>query len=198
MEGDSMIGTPGEVLSAPRARLLVAGIGNIFFGDDAFGVEVAQRLAGRPQQDGVKVVDFGIRGLDLAYSLLDDYEVVILVDAAPRGGHAGTLYVLEPELSPAEGVPMLETHSMDPVRVLRLVESLGGRVRRLVVVGCEPARSDEEDFASEMSAPVRAAVDEAIPLVELLIARLLSEESEKATGHEMNAIPKQEISTCQP
>jgi hydrogenase maturation protease len=76
-------------------RVLVACIGNIFLGDDAFGVEVAQRLAGRGLPEGVRVVDFGIRGLDLTFALLDDYEAVILVDATPRGGDPGTLYVLE-------------------------------------------------------------------------------------------------------
>src|SRR5947209_6163179 len=83
----------GGVMTQPR--LLVAGVGNIFLGDDAFGVEVVQRLLRRPQPDGVRVVDFGIRGLDLSYALLDGYEAVILVDAAPRGAPAGTLHVLE-------------------------------------------------------------------------------------------------------
>src|SRR4051794_33940377 len=99
-------------------RVLVAGIGNIFLGDDAFGVEVAQHLARREWPDGVRVVDFGIRGLDLTYALLDGYEVVILVDALPRGGQPGTLYVLEPDraaLEPGEGGPMVEGHGLDPV-----------------------------------------------------------------------------------
>src|SRR5438128_1754175 len=93
-----------------RRAVLVAGVGNIFLGDDAFGVEVAQRLARRPLPAGVRVVDFGIRGLDLAYALLDPYEAVILVDAMPRGEQPGTLYVLEPDLgpdsAPAEGLPL--------------------------------------------------------------------------------------------
>src|SRR5438552_6197047 len=96
------------------ARLLIAGIGNVFLGDDAFGVEVAQRLARREQPEGVRVVDFGIRGLDLTYALLDGYETVILVDAAPRGGRPGTLYVLEPtgnNAPDAEGAgPLIEGH----------------------------------------------------------------------------------------
>src|ERR1700719_105979 len=104
-------------------RLLIAGVGNIFLGDDAFGVEGAQRLARRPLPEGVRVVDFGIRGLDLAYALLDGYEAVVLVDAAPRGGRPGTLYVLEPEpgpaLPPGEGAPLIEAHNMNPARVLR-------------------------------------------------------------------------------
>src|ERR1700758_4827464 len=87
-------------------RILVAGVGNIFLGDDAFGVEVVQRLARRALPDGVRVVDFGIRGLDLVYALLDGYETVVLVDAAPRGGSPGTLYVLEPE--PEADLPVSE------------------------------------------------------------------------------------------
>src|SRR4051794_2122170 len=124
------------------ARVLIAGIGNIFFGDDAFGVEVARRLAQRPQPEGVRVVDFGIRGLDLTYALLDGYETVVLVDAAPRGGQPGALYVLEPELGAAEGAdapgPMVELHNLDPQKVLRLARALGGQVARVVLVGCEP------------------------------------------------------------
>ena len=162
-------------------RLLIACVGNIFLGDDAFGVEVAQRLARRPLPEGVRVVDFGIRGLDLAYALLDGYEAVIVVDAAPRGGRPGTLYVLEPEVQPAlppsEAVPLIETHNMDPARVLQLVTALGGQVQRLIVVGCEPETfGGEEDVPPEMSAPVRAAVDEAVLLVESLVARLLGAE----------------------
>jgi hydrogenase maturation protease len=164
-----------------RPRVLIAGIGNIFLGDDAFGVEVVQRLAQRPLPEGVRVVDFGIRGLDLAYALLERYEAVVLVDAIPRGGPPGTLYVLEPELEPAllrqEGGPLIETHNLDPVRVLRLVAQLGGPIQRIMIVGCEPATCvGEEEVLVEMSTPVRAAVDEAVLLVESLVARLLRTE----------------------
>jgi hydrogenase maturation protease len=193
--------------SPNRPRVLIACVGNIFLGDDAFGVEVAQRLAQRPLPVGVRVVDFGIRGLDLAYALLDGYEAVVLVDAAPRGGPPGTLYVLEPELQPApsqeEAVPSIETHNMDPARVLRLVAAMGGQVQRLLVVGCEPGPlGGEEEISAEMSAPVRAAVDEAVPLVESLVERLLSAES--ATGAiagavcEVNTISEKEIPQCRP
>jgi hydrogenase maturation protease len=161
-----------------QPRILVAGVGNIFLGDDAFGVEVVQRLARQPLPHGVRVVDFGIRGLDLAYALLEPYEAVVLVDATPRGGRPGTLYVLEPEpvdgIPATEEVPLLEIHNMDPARVLRLVAAMGGQVRRLLVVGCEPtATGGEEDGLAEMSVLVRAAVDEAVLLVESLVARLL-------------------------
>jgi hydrogenase maturation protease len=160
-------------------RILIAGVGNIFLGDDAFGVEVARRLAGRPLPDGVRVVDFGIRGLDLAYALLDDYEAVVLVDATPRGGAPGTLYVLEPDCTnvppPAPGEAGVEAHALDPVKVLRLVAALGGRVRRLLVVGCEPGPADSaEDMSMGLSAPVAVAVEEAVPLVVSLVAQLLA------------------------
>jgi hydrogenase maturation protease len=157
-----------------RPRILVAGVGNIFLGDDAFGVEVAQRLARRAWPDGVRVADFGIRGLDLAYTLLDGYEAVIIVDAAPRGGPPGTLYVIEAAAEPAgaEAAGLVEMHGMDPVKVLRLAAAMGAKVDRLLVVGCEPATPGEAEEMA-MSGPVRAAVDEAVGLVESLVARLL-------------------------
>jgi hydrogenase maturation protease len=177
-----------------RARILIAGIGNIFLGDDAFGVEVAQRLMQRSLPDEVHVVDFGIRGLDLTYALLDGYETVILVDAAPRGGTPGTLYVLEPTRS--EGAPVsLATHGMDPTQVLHLAETMGAKVERLLLVGCEPMPvTDYEDMQPGLSAPVRAAVEEAIPLVESLIARLIRGET---IGSGTNpTISERGVSTC--
>src|SRR3954447_14217423 len=158
-------------------RVLVAGVGNIFLGDDAFGVEVAQRLARRPQPAGVIVKDFGIRGLDLAYQLLEGFDLVIIVDAHPRGRAPGTLYVLEPELdsdkSMARGGMLFEGHSMDPIRVFGLVESLGGKLPRLIVVGCEPEPPREtDDFAMTMSEPVRRATEEAISLIETMLERI--------------------------
>jgi hydrogenase maturation protease len=179
--------------SAESRRILVAGVGNIFLGDDAFGVEVAQRLAQRHLPEGVRVVDFGIRGLDLAYSLLDGYSAVVIVDAAPRGGPPGTLYVLEPGLettnSPEQDTPLMEAHNMDPARVLRLVAALGREVPRVLIVGCEPETSaNEEDMPIEISAAVRSAVDEAVTLVESLVARLL-------VGGE-RTIPRKEGKTC--
>jgi hydrogenase maturation protease len=168
-----------------RPRVLVAGVGNIFLGDDAFGVEVTQRLLSRALPEEVRVVDFGIRGLDLTYALLDGYEAVILVDATPRGGPPGTLYVMEParEALTVEGPGevSIEAHSMDPVKVLRLAAAMGAQVGRLVLVGCEPAplaRADEMQMA--LSEPVRAAVKEAVALVESLAARLLTGEAVEA------------------
>jgi hydrogenase maturation protease len=153
-------------------RILVAGIGNIFLGDDAFGVEVARRLASRPLPAGVRVVDFGIRGFDLALALLDGYDLAVLVDATPRGGPPGTLYVIEPEPEPPEPAEMMvEAHGLNPVNVLRVVRSLGGSPPPLRVVGCEPATlGSDEDPALGLSEPVRAAVDEAVRLIEDLVA----------------------------
>jgi hydrogenase maturation protease len=114
----------------PR-RVLIAGIGNIFLGDDGFGVEVVGRLSGRRLPEGVEVVDFGIRGMDLAYALHEDYDLVVFVDATPRGGEPGTVYLIEPEIEEDEPVS-LDTHGMDPVKVIRLARSL------VVGVGLRP------------------------------------------------------------
>ena len=153
-------------------RILVAGIGNIFLGDDGFGVAVARRLAQRALPDGVQVVDFGIRGMDLAYALLEDYDAVILVDAAPRGEKPGSLYLIEPPMD-QDGAVALDTHGMDPVKVLALARALGARPTRTWVVACEPGRladgGDFEDVLVELSAPVQEAVDEAVTMVEALV-----------------------------
>jgi hydrogenase maturation protease len=163
-------------MSAPR--LLVAGVGNIFLGDDAFGCEVAQRLAARPQPDGVRVVDFGIRGLDLAYTLLDGYDGAVLIDAAQRGRPPGTLYLLEvdPETTAsAAALPGIATHGMEPAKVLVLVREMGGRCPWLRVVACEPATfGSEEDPIMGLSAPVLAAVDGAVEMVEGLVREFLA------------------------
>jgi hydrogenase maturation protease len=159
-----------------RTRILIAGIGNIFFGDDAFGVEVARRLSRRPLPATVRVVDFGIRGLDLTYALLEEYEAVILVDAVPRGGTPGTVYLLEPELgpSPATGA-VIEAHSMDPVKVLRMARELGSTIRSIYLVGCEPQPlASDDDMQMEMSAPAQAAVEEAIAVIDSLVAQILA------------------------
>src|ERR1700704_4403857 len=107
--------------------ILVAGIGNIFLGDDAFGCEVTRRLVERTWPDRVRIVDFGIRRFDLAYALLDGYDVTILVDATPRGGEPGTVYTIEPDLDHLDAVDgqgmMVETHGMNPLKVLRMVKS---------------------------------------------------------------------------
>jgi hydrogenase maturation protease len=155
------------------SRILVAGVGNIFLGDDAFGVEVVRRLAQRELPAGVRVVDFGIRGLDLTYALLAGYQAVVVVDALPRGGAPGTLYVLEPDEIDDSGAALVEGHGMDPVKVLRLAKAMGGHVERVLIVGCEPRRcADFEEMQMEMSAPVRMAIDRAVSKVEALVTRL--------------------------
>src|SRR5215831_12921247 len=106
--------------------VLVAGIGNIFLGDDAFGVEVVNRLMQRPLPGNVCAVDYGIRSFDLAYALMEDWELVVLVDALPQGGEPGTLYVFEPEMPNGDFAPNLDAHTMNPVAVLQLVKALGG------------------------------------------------------------------------
>jgi hydrogenase maturation protease len=168
----------GQLESLPREpRILVAGVGNIFLGDDGFGVAVARRLAPRPLPAGVDVVDFGIRGMDLAYTLQADYDGVVFVDTAPRGEVPGTISVIEPELDPDE--VSIDTHGMDPVRVLSMARALGRVPSRVLVVACEPERivhgEHDEDLVGELSAPVQAAVDEAVPLLESLVAELASE-----------------------
>ncbi|HZU36919.1 MAG TPA: hydrogenase maturation protease [Gemmataceae bacterium] len=154
-----------------EAHVLVAGIGNIFFGDDAFGVEVVQRLARRPQPAGVEVKDFGIRGFDLAYALMDGPQLAILIDALPRGGLPGTLYVLDPDLGQlGDEDSLFDPHSMHPLNVLRLVRTLGGTCPPLRVVGCEPGMlGTDEEPATALSPPVAAAVPEAVRIIEKLV-----------------------------
>jgi hydrogenase maturation protease len=163
-------------------RILVAGIGNIFLADDGFGVEVVKRLAERELPEGVEVVDFGIRGLDLAYALQDGYEVVIFVDATPRGEEPGTVYVIEAEIE-EEGEVALDTHGMDPVKVLRFARAMGAEPVRTLVVGCEPqlvlSGENYDDMLLELSEPVRAAVGEAAKLVESLVKEISESNSKQ-------------------
>lgn len=151
-------------------RILVAGIGNIFFGDDAFGVEVVKELTRSELPEGVNAVDFGIRGYDLAYAIMDGYAATVLVDTTARGNAPGTLYLIEldPEgLAKLEEVP--DGHSLGPVQVLRLVQSLGGEIRQLYLVGCEPAVLETEDGEISLSESVRAAVPEAVGMIRTLV-----------------------------
>jgi hydrogenase maturation protease len=163
-------------------HILIAGVGNVFFGDDAFGVEVARRLAEQSLPDCVRVVDFGIRGLDLTYALLDGADLTIMVDAVPRGGKPGTLYVIEPTLNRLSGdaasESLIETHSLDPVKVLKLAVALGAEIKRLILVGCEPATGlNAEEMRDGLSEPVQAAVDDAVELISSLVQRFLNGES---------------------
>jgi hydrogenase maturation protease len=158
-----------------RKRVLVAGLGNIFLGDDGFGVEVVRRLTEREMPEGVEVKDFGIRGMDLAYALQEDYEVVVFVDAVPRGEEPGTVYLIEPEIE-EDGEISLDTHGMDPVKVIKLSRALGAEPARTLVVGCEPqvvlSGEDYDDMSMELSEPVHAAVGDAVKLVESLVEEI--------------------------
>lgn len=159
-------------------NILVAGIGNIFQGDDAFGCEVAQRLNRRAWPAGVRVVDFGIRGLDLAYALMDRPDLTILIDAIPYRGEAGTLYTIEPEMDTLESVAVeqvLDTHDMNPLRVLRMAKAMGAELGRVLLVGCEPADLGGEYGRMGLTPPVSAAVVEAASMVEVLIQREVQE-----------------------
>jgi hydrogenase maturation protease len=171
-----------DAYSGPR--ILVAGIGNVFLGDDGWGVALADRLARRELPPGVDVVDYGIRGMDLAYAMADGgYDAVVFLDAAPRGKAPGTLYVIEPEVEPGEVA--IDTHGMDPVRVLGLVQGLGAKPPQTLVVGCEPANrlaADAEEFVVELSEPVCMALDEAAQLVETLVEELREKHKTEVRG----------------
>jgi hydrogenase maturation protease len=165
---------PREPPGATRT-ILVACIGNVFLGDDGFGVEVAHKLAGRAFPEGVTVTDYGIRGYDLAYALVRGADHTILVDACSRGEPPGTLFVLEPdlaELDPASAGPgVVDAHDLNPVHVLRLARSLGAELKQVVIVGCEPATLGPPEGHMGLSDPVARAVDEAVTLIAELIAR---------------------------
>ena len=157
-----------------RQSILVAGIGNVFLGDDAFGVEVARRLQTLPLPPQVLVRDFGIRGFDLAYALLENPELVILVDAAQRGLPAGSLQVLEPEFLETAAHDhdrhSPQTHSMVPTRAIEMARAMGATPARMYIVCCEPATFGPPETGREgLSAPVALAVEGAVRLIEQLI-----------------------------
>jgi hydrogenase maturation protease len=149
--------------------ILVAGIGNIFFSDDAFGPEVVRRLAADPDPGaGVRVVDYGIRGMHLAYDLLDHDGPLVIVDAVPGPGEPGTIRVLE--VGPDDlGGGELDAHGMNPVAVLANLEVLGGTLPPTYVVGCVPTSLEE---GMGLSDRVAAALDEGVAAVRQLVADL--------------------------
>jgi hydrogenase maturation protease len=149
-------------------RILVAGLGNVFLGDDGFGCEVARRLAGRAWPAGVRVADFGIRSFDLAFALTDGFDAAVLVDATWRGGAPGTLYLLEPARPSGGPEVALDAHTMDPVKVLRLAESLGSTPPVLRLVGCEPTGFE----GMLLSQAVAEAVEPAVRMVAELVDAL--------------------------
>lgn len=149
-------------------KLLVAGVGNIFFGDDGFGPEVARALAAEPIE-GVTIEDYGIRGLHLAYELLAGYDRAFLVDAVPRGGAPGSLYVIEPEIRDTGEAP--DAHRMDLQNVFALVRMIGGEPPPITIVGCEPSEADE---TIGLTGPVASAVQPAVDLLRRLVADTLA------------------------
>ena len=161
-----------------KPGILVAGIGNIFLGDDAFGVEVIRRMAGLSLPASVRVSDFGIRGFDLAYALQDGYETTILVDACPHGQTPGTLSVIEPDLkvldNPEAPQAAIEAHAMNPMNVLRMARAMNIELKNILLVGCEPETLGGEEGQMGLSAPVEAAVDEAVKLIESVVNRILN------------------------
>jgi hydrogenase maturation protease len=158
-------------------RILVAGIGNIFLGDDAFGVEVVSSLWRGSLPDEAEVIDFGIRGQDLAYALADDYELVILVDATPQGRSPGTVCLMEldPESLKVDALPVADTHSLDPVRALQAALNQGAQPRRWYLVGCEPAPFDPDVQGWRLSTAAAAAVPIAADRIARLIHDFLNE-----------------------
>lgn len=153
--------------TGPLGRTLVAGIGNVFLGDDGFGVEAIRRLPRADLPEDVEVADYGIRGVHLAYQLLDGgYDTTVLVDALQRGGEPGTLYLFEPDLEAQGAVAVTDAHGMTPDAVFGLLRKLGGNPGRVLVVGCEPATVEERMGLSE---PVGEAVEGAVEMLLELI-----------------------------
>ncbi len=169
--GDSL---EAVVAKAEPASVLIAGIGNIFLGDDGFGVEVLRRLASASLPSGVRAVDFGIRSLDLTYALMDAPDVTILVDACSRGEAPGTLFVIEPDVDRTEASEpaALDPHAMSPMAVIRTAKSMGGPLKRILLVGCEPATLGPEEGQLGLSEQVESAVDEAVTLVLNLVREI--------------------------
>jgi hydrogenase maturation protease len=160
-----------------KPAILIAGVGNIFMGDDAFGVEVAKRLSAKTFPDSVRIVDFGIRGLDLVYALQDGYDATILIDACQRGQPPGTVYVIEPDLTAVDDVAanaVVDSHGMDPMNVIRMAKAMNAPLKRLLVVGCEPETLGGEQGQMGLSSTVEAALDEAVRVVQDVVERILN------------------------
>jgi hydrogenase maturation protease len=164
-------------------RTLVAGVGNVFLHDDAFGVEVARLLAERPRQDGVEIADFGIRGVHLVYELLDGCDLFVLIDAAQRGLQPGTVTVVQPGPADATpGPPVMDGHGLTPDGIFAMLASLGGHPGRTLLVACEPA---DVSPGMGLSEPVQAALPHAIRAVE----EILGTPGHKEGAHAAQANP---------
>lgn len=170
-------------LTDNRPAILVAGIGNIFLGDDGFGSEVLRRLprnlAPHRRSARARATDYGIGGMHLAYDLLDEWDALVLVDALPVQGHPGRLHVFEADTEGHTGAAGLDAHAMDPTAVFAGLTALGGVAPHTVVVGCEVASVDE---AIGLSAPVAAAVPDAVRAVREVVSRLLDRTALPGTG----------------
>lgn len=173
-------------------RILIAGIGNIFLGDDAFGCEVVRELSSRRWPGEVRVTDFGIRSYDLAYALASKYDVVILVDATPQGEPPGTVYLIEPDLARLAQFESAtaDLHGMDPVQVLQIAGTLGGEPARLYLVGCEPGSFQGESGCFGLSAPVQAAVPKAVGMIESIVGNLLKSQTQAKPGAAPNRMER--------
>lgn len=155
------------------SHILIAGIGNIFLGDDGFGPEVIRRVYERIDgSEGLRATDYGIGGMHLAYDLLEDWDALVLVDAVPNRGSPGTVHVFEADHDAQDFAPALDAHGMDPATVFASLRALGGVAPRTVVVGCEVA--DVTDGMG-LSETVQAAVPDAVAAVESAVAMLRAE-----------------------
>jgi hydrogenase maturation protease len=156
-------------------KILVAGVGNIFLGDDAFGVEMVQRLRAVALPPEVTLADFGIRSFDLAYAMADGYDVIILLDATSRGNSPGTVSLIEPEVEGfGDAGQPVDAHSTNPERALQIASSLGGQLGHLYVIGCEPGVLETEDGQLGLSEQVEAAIPNAIQMLLTLLHELLN------------------------
>jgi hydrogenase maturation protease len=158
-------------------KILVAGVGNIFLGDDAFGSEVARRLMHERLPAEVRVSDFGIRSYDLAYAMMDGYDATILVDVTSRGQAPGTVYMIEPDLNELDQFDekLPDAHSMNPLKVLQMLRTSGTSPGRLYLIGCEPAILEREDGQIGLSESVEASVPQAIEMIKSLVNDLLND-----------------------
>jgi len=165
--------------AAVKPQILVAGIGNIFHGDDGFGVEVARRLMNRGLPAAARVVDFGVRGLDLVYAMQDGYETTILIDAFPHGQPPGTVSLVKPDTEGIAATPgnFVEPHSMNPMNVLRMAKAMNGSLNHVLLVGCEPATLGGEEGCMGLSEPVEQAIEKAVNATEALVKRILNGET---------------------
>jgi hydrogenase maturation protease len=167
-------------------RVLIAGIGNTFLGDDAFGCEVIRELERRPLALEARVVDFGIRSYDLACALTEQYEFIILVDACPRGAAPGTVYLIEPDLQDLQnrGPIAPDAHTMNAGSVLQLAQLFGGVSGKVFLVGCEPkpAVTKDYNFQPGLSEPAGQALPQAVAMIESLLSGCLNSKTRADAG----------------